>query len=64
MQILLIALVQICSISAALLLYMTAMWLNYVDSPMYIGLHPVIAMPLLTVLIVFPYLVRKIYRNN
>lgn len=62
MQILLIALTQLSSLSAALLLYMASMWFNYVDSPMYIGLHPAIAMPLLTTLLFLPYMVRRFYR--
>ena len=61
MKVLLIALTQICAAGASLSLYMSAMWLNYVDSPVYIGLNPIVAMPLATALIFFPYLVRKYY---
>lgn len=58
-----IILTQICTISAALFFYMASMWLNYVDSPAYLGLNPLIAMPLLMVCIFLPHMTRKFYRD-
>ncbi len=61
MKTLLIVLTQICTVSAAFLFYMASMWLNYLDSPVYLGLNPMIAMPLVMVCIFFPHVVRKYY---